>query len=52
VPVESGERAVTKSSVDFSFQKNVCAMEFKKFSLRFSKVADVDDAIRDDAHFV
>ncbi len=39
-------------SADFPFQKHVGAMEFKKFLLRFSKPADVHDAIGGDAHFL
>lgn len=40
------------SLVDFSFQEYAVAVEFEKFSLWFGKAADVDDAIRNDAHFL
>jgi len=40
-------RVAAGSFVDFSFQQEVGAVEFKKFSLRFSEPADVHDAVRE-----
>ena len=40
------------SHVDFSRQRHIDAVGFEELSLRFSKEPDVNDAVRDDFHFL